>query len=135
MKQKSVGLSRRLGALFLGLATLWAAVVTAGSDSAAVAAASLRQSLPRRMLQWELGDLRQEDVLSTAAVLALSEAPILLAARTNVVRLWEQEETETEYETLETLPSTPVEETPMDADAAEDNGVPAKTLLPSDPAG
>ena len=135
MKQKNVGLSRRLGALFLGLATLWAAAVTAGSDSAAAAAVSLRQSLPRRMLQWELGDLRQEDALSAAAVLALSQAPILMAARTDVVQLWEQEETETEYEVPETLPSFPVEETPLDAEAAEDNGVPAKTLLPSDPAG
>lgn len=135
MKRKRTGLSRRLGALLLGLATLWAAVVTAGSDSAAAAAASLRQSLPLRVLQWELGDLWQADDLSAAAVLTISQAPILLAVRTEVALLWGQEETEVEYETLETVPVTPVEETPLDAEAAEDNGVPAKTLLPGDPGG
>ena len=135
MKPKRTGFSHRLGALILALATLWTAVVTAGSDSAAAAAAALRRSLPLWMLQWELGDLRREDPLSAAAVLTIAQAPILLAARSDVVQLWEQEETETECEPLEPLPPQPVEETPVDAEAAVDNGVPAKTLLPSDPAG
>ena len=48
---------RRLGAAGLAAGTLWAAAVTAGSDSAAAAWAALREASPLAALKWELGDL------------------------------------------------------------------------------
>ncbi len=128
---------RRLGAVLLALGTLWAAAVTAGSDTAAAAAAALRASSPLGALKWELGDLWYRDTLSPAAVLTLGEAPLLLSARSAVAELWSSERSETppaagEQEEVVTVP---VEETPLDTPAATDNGVAAKTLVPTDPSG
>ena len=44
-------LVRRLGAAVLAVGTLWAAVVTAGSDSAAAAWAALREASPLAALK------------------------------------------------------------------------------------
>ena len=129
------GLFRRLKALIVAAGTVWIVCVTAGSDSAAAAAESLWESLPLRVLRWELGDLWEEDGLSPAVAMTLKEAPMLLAARPAVTELWGQEETSEKFEDLETVPVLPVEETPVDAAGAEDNGVPAKTLVPVDPSG
>lgn len=136
-----VGLLRRLGAGALGLAVLWAAAVTAGSDTAAAALSALRASLPLGALRWEMGDLWTRDQLSPAAALAISQAPLLLSARAEVAELWHSAEeappAAAEEETEEQRP-IPVEETPLDVPApteAEDNGVPARTLVPNDPSG
>lgn len=147
MRKKPIlpaGLLRRLGAGALGLAVLWAAAVTAGSDTAAAALSALRASLPLGALRWEMGDLWDRDQLSPAAVLAISQAPLLLSARAEVAELWRGAEEApaaaedgTEEETEERRP-TPVEETPLDVPApaeAADNGVPARTLVPTDPSG
>lgn len=136
----SPGLLRRLEAGALGLAVLWAAAVTAGSDTAAAALSALQSALPMGALRWEMGDLWARDGLSPAAVLAISQAPLLLSARAEVADLWRGAEEESpaaaeEEETEERRP-TPVEETPLDMPAgvkAEDNGVPARTLVPNDP--
>ena len=135
------GLFRRLEAGILGLAVLWTAAVTAGSDTAAAAFSAQRDSLPRGALRWEMGDLWTRDQLSPAAVLAISQAPLLLSARAEVAELWQSAETAppaaADEEAEEAAP-TPVEETPMDVDAppaAADNGVPARTLVPNDPSG
>ena len=109
---------RRLGAAGLAAGTLWAAAVTAGSDSAAAAWAALREASPLAALKWELGDLWADDGLSPAAVMTLGESPLLLSARA-------AEETVTE----------PVEETPLETTGETDNGVPARTLVPTDPSG
>lgn len=143
MRKKPIlpaGLLRRLEAGILGLAVLWAAAVTAGSDTAAAAVSALRSSLPMGALRWELGDLWTQDQLSPAAVLAISQAPLLLSARAEVAELWQSAETAppaaADEETEEAAP-TPVEETPLDVPdaAAADNGVPARTLVPNDPSG
>ena len=135
------GLLRRLGAGILGLAVLWAAAVTAGSDTAAAALSALRASLPLGALRWEMGDLWTRDQLSPAAVLAISQAPLLLSARAEVAELWHSAEeappAAAEEETEEHRP-IPVEETPLDVPApaeTADNGVPARTLVPTDPSG
>ena len=49
---------RRFLSLLLAALTLWAAAVTAGSDSAAAALQQLRQGsrLSQQALRWELGD-------------------------------------------------------------------------------
>lgn len=145
MRKKPIlpaGLLRRLEAGILGLAVLWAAAVTAGSDTAAAALSALRASLPLGALRWEMGDLWTRDQLSPAAVLAISQAPLLLSARAEVAELWRGTEeapsaAAAEEEAEERRP-VPVEETPLDVPApaeTADNGVPARTLVPTDPSG
>lgn len=144
-KNRAPGILRRVEAAALALGVLWAAAVTAGSGSAPAALQALGRAAPLGVLRWELGDLWSGDQLSPAAVLALSQAPLLLSAREEVTALWRQEESsgggmpETETEAIpEPAPASPVEETPLDVPAqAEtvDNGVPARTLVPTDLSG
>lgn len=141
MKQKKTlaAVLRRAEAVLLAAGTLWAAAVTAGSDSAAAALSALAAALPERALRWELGDLGAGDGLSPAAALTIGESPLLLAAREDVAQMQALERQEPPEEDGET-PSptvTPVEETPVEpaAPLAADNGVPAKTLIPTDPSG
>ena len=72
-------------------------------------------------------------------MLAISESPLLLSARAEVAELWERPEPvppAASGEDREEGAAVPVEETPLDvSNAAEDNGVPAKTLVPNDPSG
>jgi len=140
MKQKKTlaEVLRRLEALLLAAGTLWAVIVTAGSDTAAAAASALAAALPERMLRWELGDLWPRDSLSPAAALTIGESALLTAARGEVSELWSLERQEAPEEDGETQApvAVPVEETPVEPAApAEDNGVPAKTLIPTDPSG
>ena len=138
MKQRkpSARISRRLGAALLAAATLWAVSVTAGSTDAAGAWQSLKREVPLALLRWQLGDPGQPDGLSAAAVLTLSQAPLLLSARQEISDLRQQ--AEEEPETPAPAPVTePVQEEPQEtpAPAGTDNGVPAKTLVPTDPSG
>ena len=138
MKQRkpSARISRPLGAALLAAATLWAVSVTAGSTDAAGAWQSLKREVPLALLRWQLGDPGQPDGLSAAAVLTLSQAPLLLSARQEISDLRQQ--AEEEPETPAPAPVTePVQEEPQDtpAPAGTDNGVPAKTLVPTDPSG
>lgn len=129
-------LGRRLGAAGLAAGTLWAVTVTAGSETAAGAWKALRESSPMGALRWELGELWVRDTLSPAAVLTLGESPLLLSARTAVAELWSTERAESAGNgEEEELVTTPVEETPLDAADAVDNGIPARTLVPTDPSG
>ena len=138
MKQRkpSARISRRLGAALLAAATLWAVSVTAGSTDAAGAWQSLKREVPLALLRWQLGDPGQPDGLSAAAVLTLSQAPLQLSARQEISDLRQQ--AEEEPETPAPAPVTePVQEEPQEtpAPAGTDNGVPAKTLVPTDPSG
>lgn len=138
MKQRkpSARISRQLGAALLAAATLWAVSVTAGSTDAAGAWQSLKREVPLALLRWQLGDPGQPDGLSAAAVLTLSQAPLLLSARQEISDLRQQ--AEEEPETPAPAPVTePVQEEPQEtpAPAGTDNGVPAKTLVPTDPSG
>lgn len=141
MKQKKTlaNVLRRLEAVLLAAGTLWAAAVTAGSDTAAAAFSALAEALPEGALRWELGDLRPGDGLSPAAALAIGESALLLAARGDVAALESLERQEPPEEDGESREprAAPVEETPVEpsAPAGEDNGVPAKTLIPTDPGG
>lgn len=134
----SAALLRRLEAGAFALGILWMVAVTAGSETAASAAAALRASLPVGVLRWELGDLWARDQLSPAAVLTISQSPLLLSARTAVTELWSAERAEEDPPApgeKERTPLAPVEETPLEAPDAVDNGVPARTLVPNDPGG
>jgi len=141
MKQKKAlaNILRRVEAVLLAAGTLWAAAITAGSDTAAAAVSALAEALPERALRWELGDLRSGDGLSPSAALAIGESALLRAAREDVAELQALERQEPPEEDGETRAPIvmPVEETPVEpaAPLAADNGVPAKTLIPTDPSG
>ena len=127
----------RLGALIVAVILLWIVWTTAGSQTIRQAGAAVKQSLPLRMLHWELGDFHPRDGLSIAAILTLSESPQLLAARPALAELWSTERSEQldPQTQTEELVITPVEETPVDTSSIIDNGVSAKTLIPTDPDG
>lgn len=128
---------RRLTAGILAVGVLWTVAVTAGSATISDAAAALWEAVPMGALRWELGDLWARDGLSAATVLAIGESPLLLSARPAVAELWsaDREETAPEESTQEGTVTEPVEETPLQAESHTDNGVPARTLVPTDPSG
>ena len=143
---------QRLMALAAAAVTLWTVAITAGSKTLSAAAASVREELssPLTLLRWELADLWPEDGLSPAAVMVLGESPILLSARAQVTALWSRESgddtpaadpppeipdvTEPVLETPVVSPPTPSASPESDLDFT-DNGIPARTLVPTDPAG
>ena len=126
-------LFRRLLALAAAAGTLWAAAVTAGSTTFGESTAALQSALPIQALRWELGDLAQKDSLSLAAALTLKQSPLLASARTAVTELWssEREELPAPDTHREEIITRPVEETPLDAPIVADNGVTARTLVPT----
>lgn len=137
MKQKKISrLLRRVEALALAAGTLWALCVTAGSETAREAGVAMRAALPLKALQWELGDFRQRDTLSPAVAMALGEIPLLYAARPAVAEVWAAEQLQPPAEDHEEEDPIPVPEaerpvTPLVLTEV-DNGVPAKTLVPTD---
>ena len=133
MRFLTVTVRRRLKAGLLAAGTLWTIGVTAGSPSAAAAADAVCSALPLKVLRWELGDLQSGDDLSVATVMTLGESPLLLSARTAVAEL--NEATVPPPEAEEERVTIPVEETSLELPATADNGVPARTLIPTDPSG
>ena len=139
MKRLTPSARRRIRAGILAAATLWAVCVTAGSPTAAAAAEALCRTLPLKALRWELGDLWTKDGLSAAAVMTLGESPLLVSARAAVAELQElppcAADPGTPPEAEEERVTIPVTETPLELSPAADNGVPARTLIPTDPSG
>ena len=135
MRRNWKELMRRAQAGVLAAGTLWAAAVTAGSDTAASAVKALREAAPLGLLRWELGDLWARDQLSPAAAMTLGQSPLLSAARPAVAELRRQQENAEADPGGEEVETVPVEETPLEAPEAADNGVPARTLVPTDPSG
>ena len=129
---------RALSGLITAAVVLYLTAVTAGAENFSAAAAAVWETLPEQALRWELGDFGVSDGLSLPAVLALQEAPLLLSAREAVAAAGKEEapsgppaEPPKEEESV----IVPVEETPLRAETAADNGVAARTLVPTDPAG
>lgn len=127
---------RRFLSLLLAALTLWAAAVTAGSDSAAAALQQLRQGsrLPSRRCCWELGDFFGLDSLSAVTVMTLAQSPLLLAGRSTVAALLSAGVTRDPPEPV--APESP--DTPSSAASSltdgltfADNGVPAQTTAPT----
>ena len=135
-RKRFARLSQRLGALLLAGGTLWTVYATAGSVDAAGAWMAVKRELPLALLQWQLGDMGQRDGLSAPSVLMLSQAPILLSARGEISDLRRQAAEEPEDERPAPV-TQPVREEPQPAPvtAGADNGVTAKTLIPTDPSG
>ena len=144
-RKRAAPAGQRLLALSAAAITLWGAGVTAGSEtfSAAAEAVSQRLHSPVALVRWELGDLQPRDGLSAAMATVLRESPLLLAARPAVAALRSREtgdipEAPQEPEII--LPETPVippadDTAPESGEPFPDNGVPARTLAPTDPAG
>ena len=134
MKQKlSRRLLRCLTAAALAVGTLWTLSVTAGSANAAEAWGALRQTLPITLLRRELYRSAASDGLSPAAVLALSQSPLLLSARADISALRQQAEEESASPSPApvTQPVEETPETPQTPSTAVDNGVQATTLVPT----
>ena len=84
------------------------------------------------LLRWELGDLAGGDGLSVPAVLTLGESSLLLSARQAVAELRSRRDGAEPPDTTDPVPATePVRETPVTVEPAADNGVPARTLIPT----
>ena len=123
----------------LAAATLWAVSVTAPAQNAAEALCTIRDDvLPVFLLRYERGDVLTADRLSAPTALALSMQPLLLEGRREIVAAWSDElqqmppddrDSEDEEGTILTQPSQPEQIT------VTDNGVPSRTLKPSDPSG
>ena len=78
-------LIRRAAALLLALLTLWAVAATVGSQSLPEAIQAIqKESLPRQVLRWQLGDVFSPRTLSLTTLAALYESPLLLSARNDL---------------------------------------------------
>ena len=129
--------AHRLLSCVLALTTLWTVSVTAPAKNAAEALDALEAgALPVFLLRLERGDLFTFDKLSAPTALALSMQPLLLEGRGEIVAAWSDE--------LQQMPITDSEDgegtvltQPGKSDeiTVTDNGVPSRTLKPSDPAG
>ena len=135
MRFFSSGFRRRLKAGVLAAGTLWVVSVTAGSETARSAASALWEAVPLELLKWDLGDVWEEDDLSLPTVLVIRASPVLLSARPAIAAVWQETDIPEEAESEEETVDVPVEETPLDVELPADNGVTAKTLVPTDPSG
>ncbi len=139
-------LQRGAAALVVSGVVLWLVAVTASSPTAREAMTALGREggLALALLESQLG--RWEDPLPAQTALAISQSPLLLAGREQVLALRRQAETDDGPDQTEPLPEP---ETPEDPALPEeppappadptapfaDNGVPARTLMPSSEAG
>ena len=140
MQKKRVG--RMLCSLSLSALTLWGVSVTAPARNARDALRSLKdETLGVMLLRYERGD-GGEDFLSMQTSLALHATPLLREGEENIAQAWsaelEQKPDDSGGETGDAQDSEGTvltqEETP-DELAVTENGVPARTLKPSDPSG
>ncbi len=139
-------LQRGAAALVVSGVVLWLVAVTASSPTAREAMTALGREggFALALLESQLG--RWEDPLPAQTALAISQSPLLLAGREQVLALRRQAETDDGPDQTEPLPEP---ETPEDPALPEeppappadptapfaDNGVPARTLVPSSEAG
>ena len=139
-------LQRGAAAMVVSGVVLWLVAVTASSPTAREAMTALGREggLALALLESQLG--RWEDPLPAQTALAISQSPLLLAGREQVLALRRQAETDDGPDQTEPLPEP---ETPEDPALPEeppappadptapfaDNGVPARTLMPSSEAG
>ncbi|MGM9661754.1 MAG: stage II sporulation protein P [Oscillospiraceae bacterium] len=132
-EQRLIRVLRRLSALALSCLVLYGVAVTAGSGSPGQALRALGEDeMVLALLRWELGDLGGEDELSFSTAMALSGMPALLSARDEVLELWSRgAETESEGEEEDREGALLPEQTERQPLELADNGVPARTLVPS----
>lgn len=136
-------LRRRLFAVLLTVAILWLVTATAKSPSARSALDELgkRGDMALHILRRQLADGRDPTGLPAAVTMAIGQSPVLLSGREAVLELRSQEESDDSGQTpVDTgrpqrpsgtlpLPEEPTE--PLPPLLFADNGVPAKTLVPT----
>ena len=120
---------------------LWLVSVTAASRSISGAIQSLSQEtdLIVNLLRLQLGDRLPDHELPSAVRLVLLQSPLLLSGQEAVLELRRTEETDVEPSTGEKLPEPSTNHSPV-TEVAQDsgtplviveNGVPARTLVPT----
>lgn len=141
---------RQLFALLLAGAVLYLVAATARSSTAGAALEALERQggLALELLRCQLGDVARNTTLPPAAALAIGQSPVLLSGREAVLELWQtveddgdgggEEPAAQDGEQPQSPPSAPVPEDPVEPAAPPefaDNGVAARTLVPTSPAG
>lgn len=138
---------RQLIALVLAGAVLYLVVVTAASPTAQSALETLGQQgrVALGLLRTQLGDFQRNTILPTSITLMLGQSPVLLSGQDAVLELRRTEEsddgdddTSGETQTVPPPPDVPIPEEPTEPEAPllfADNGVTAKTLVPTSPDG
>lgn len=133
-------LARTACALMLAGATLWGVSVTAPAKDARSALEALRENggLSLLLIRAERGGDGSSGALSVPTALALSVTPLLRGEEAEIVQAWSSEleqppdeahDTQDDEGTILSPPKEPEEVT------VTENGVSARTLKPSDPAG
>ena len=115
------GLRRRLASILLSVGALWTVSVTAGSENAAAAAQALREAATATAARLELRAREGTDGLSTAALLALRQTPLLYSARDNAHLFPEAEPDDAPPDNANMDSGASDNETPSD-DAITDDG-------------
>ena len=120
-------------------ATLWLVSMTAPAQSASETLRTLKEgAVPVFLLRLERGDLFTDDAISAPTALALYMQPLLLEEREEIVAAWSSElqqppKARQDGEDDEgTVLSEPKETSEI---TVTENGVPSRTLKPSDPTG
>ena len=126
---------RQLTALALAIAVPWLAAVTAASDTGKAALSALGQQgdLALGILRSQLGDSREDDLLPASVSLAIGQSPTLLAGKAEILDLRRNQETEDtpDVQEEENVPITEAPEEPETPLVFADNGVTARTLVPT----
>lgn len=127
---------QRLGSVVMAIAVGWSLWLTGSALTWQEASHTLWERAALGVLHWQLGDWIDQEDLSPATVLTLSQSAFLEVACGDVLSLWSQEQggDDPSPPTEELVEKTPVLETPIlhtDDLLIQDNGVEALTLTPS----
>ena len=133
---------RQIAALFISGAVLYLVAATASSPTAQSALETLgRQGdLALSLLRAQLGDFHPDAPIPASLALAIGQSPVLLSSQDAVLDLRRTEETDDSVsvppeDTDEPpIPAVPIPEAPAEPDPPllfADNGVTAKTLVPT----
>lgn len=127
---------RKITALILAAAIPWLAAVTAASDTgqAAIKAIGQQGSLALGIFRSQLGDTRDAQALPAAVSLAIGQSPVLLSGRTEILDLRRSQEDDSPDSQPSQEEQVPITETPEEPGTPlvfADNGVTARTLVPT----
>ena len=127
---------RKITALILAAAIPWLAAVTAASDTgqAAIKAIGQQGSLALGIFRSQLGDTRDAQALPAAVSLAIGQSPVLLSGRTEILDLRRRQEDDSPDSQSSQEEQVPITETPEEPGTPlvfADNGVTARTLVPT----
>lgn len=135
---------RQIAALLVSAGVLWTVAVTAASPTAQAALQALgRQGdVALAILRHQLADGRELDAVPASVALAIGQSPLLLGGREAVGELRGQDETDTDEgadggedgQNEAGPPTIPIQEEAADPGTPlifADNGVPARTLVPT----